>query len=174
MCSQYAQQRIETVQRVYEKHFSQDTVSKDGRKHTSKRESFVQKEDQRLIVTPRRSLAPKSLTYGLKGANGHQAINGTNNIGLELVEPAHNFDVADNFNGVVSTMDKSSIINSPLIQRNGFEYYEKTVTTTTTVTVTKKVIGPTDTAKDSSFSEPIDIGEFLRLLHYFFVMTNNK
>lgn len=151
------------MERVYKKHTSEDTISKDGRCRTSKRESFMQKDNRLLVNSPRRSLAPRSLSYAHKGANEHQAININDNVGLELVKPVHNFDDDEHVNGVVSTLDES-IINSPLLQKNGFSYYEQTVTTTTTVTVTKKVIVPEDTAEDLASLAPIDVGKFLKLL----------
>lgn len=166
--TQYAQQRIETVEQVYQKHTAEETISEDGRNYRSKHESFVEKRqstvknDNRLMAnTPRRSLAPKSLSYALKGGNEQQAINVNNNIGLELVKPVHNFGVDKHVDGVVSTIDQS-IINSPVLQKNGF--YEKTVTTTTTttVTVTKKVTFDTNTAEDSEFLEPIEVGKLLK------------
>lgn len=159
--TQCAQHQIESMHRVYQKHFTEETVSKDGRKHTMKHESFVQQENRLMVNSPRRSLAPKSLSYGLKGANNHQAINVNNNIGMELVKPVHNFDADKPVSGVVSTIDES-IINSPLLQKNGFEYYHQTITTTTTETVTRTVVRSINTAtEDSSILEPIDVGKFL-------------
>lgn len=67
------------------------------------------------------------LSNVIKGANELQAINIGNNVG----EPAgYNFDnnepVGDSGDGIVSTLDESTI-NSPLHQKNGSTCYEQIV-----------------------------------------------
>lgn len=164
---QCAQERIEAVQEVYQKHWSEDKISKDGLKRTSKKESTIVKRDtqSKLTIsgTPRRLLAPKSLSYALKGDNKQQAMNGKNNVGLELVKPVHNFDANGFDDGIVSTMDKS-VINSPMLQKNGIAYFEQqTITTTTTTTKTimmqRFMAQPGDETHDFG---PISVGTYQR------------
>lgn len=165
-CVQCAQERIESVQEVYQKHWSEDKISKDGLKCTSKSKSIVKTYNQanRMVInSPRRSLVPKSLSYALTPAKKHHATNGNNNVGLELVKPVHNFDANGFGDGVVSTIDES-IISSPILRKNGVAYYEKktiTTTTTTTTATTKmitlqKIMVPS--ADETQDLPPIEVG----------------
>lgn len=169
---QCAQERIETVQQVYEKHISEEKMTKDGYERRS--ESVMQKGNRTSEtkvyqnVTPRRSLAPKSLSYALTDINEHQAIDNNGdgkNKCLDLVGPNAN---ADN-NGIISAMNQS-ITNSPLIKKNGMAWYERTVTTTTTTTttVTEKVLVPPSQVPNSPFvqtMDAIDVGMFSAMLN---------
>lgn len=166
---QHAQERIETVQEVYQKHWTEDKISEDGRHRTSTTGSIVKQANQQtkqtslMINSPRRTLAPKSLSHALKAANLHQpALNGKNNVGLELVKPVHNFAGNGFDDAFVSTIDES-IVNSPILRKNGLRYYEKRIITTTTTTTTTKTetleecIVPTNGVPDLG---PIAIGTF--------------
>lgn len=117
-------------------------------------------------VTPKRSLAPKSLSYAANGVNEHQAIgNNTNNGCLDLARPMHSFGADLHNNGIVSAINES-VTNSPLMQTNGCKHFIRTVTTTTTTTTTKTVmenIMVSDEIPKSQFLLPmpvIDIGMF--------------
>lgn len=165
---QVAQERIETVQQVYERHTSEETMTKDGYQRRS--ESVLSKgnrtSETKIYQTggkSKRSLAPRSLTYGLTGINENRAItsnNNENNQCLDLVRPMHSFQPDDAGQGIVSAMNQS-ITESPLIQKNGEAYIKRTVTTTTTTTttttVTEKVVIPaTEIPTNSSFHSAMD------------------
>lgn len=148
------------MQEVYKERWSEDKISEDGRHHTSKKGSIVKQTASQLktqlLSTPRRLLAPKSLSYGLKGANKQQAMNGNHNVGLELVKPVYNFDANGFDDGVVSTLDES-IVNSPLLQKKGV-YYERqfiTTTTTTKTIMTQRIMVPPD--DETQVLGPIDL-----------------
>lgn len=152
---QCAQQRIESVQEVYQKHWSQDKVSEDGLERTSTKESIVKQANLLTINTPRRSLAPKALSFALRGAN--------KNVGLELVKPVQNFDANNRVSGVVSKIDEA-IINSPILQKDGGQYIEQKITTTTTTTTTwTRIRTGMDEIQDLG---PIDVGGFHIRLFY--------
>lgn len=101
------------------------------------------------------------MSHAIKGANEHQAINVGNNVGLELVPAVYNFNnnglVGGGGGGTVATIDES-IINSPLIQKNGHLYFEQTVTTTT-ITTTKIEVKNHPTHEAQGL-DSIDVGKF--------------
>lgn len=159
------------MQQVYEKHSSEEIMTKDGYKRRS--ESILHKgnctSETKVYQNggnSRRPLAPKSLTYGLSGIDEHQAMNSDNNRCLDLARPMHNFQPDGVGNGIISALNQS-ITESPLIQKNGMSYIERTVTTTTTTTTTVKekvIVAPTaENPVDSPFVSPmdtIDVGMF--------------
>lgn len=178
---QCAQERIESVQQVYEKHTSEETMTKDGYQRRS--ESILHKGNRTSETKvfqsggkSRRSLAPKSLTYGFNGINEHRAINGSNsdnNRCLDLARPMHSFQEDESGNGIISAMNQS-ITQTPFMQKDGNAYLERTVTTTTTTTttVTEKVMIPTAAIPNSPYLpaiETIDVGTFHAMLNSVFI-----
>lgn len=141
----------------YEKHWSKDKISEDGRHRTSTKESIVKQTNIWTTTTPKGTLVPKALSFA-------PATNINNNVGLELVKPVHNFDGIDRVGGVVSTIDES-IFDS--LRKNGIKCFKQQETITTTVK--SRIIVGTDKTHDSG---PIDVGKFhVRLFYVSFLMN---
>lgn len=134
------------MHQVYEKHVSEEEMTQYGLKRRTESTKGEKTSETKFYQNgpPRRSLAPKALTYGLDDINEH--------------EPTP-FSVTN-----------QSIMDSPIVHENGVTYIERTTTTTTTTTKTteKVMVLPEGISKSPYLAlGPIDVG----MLIYLFILN---